>query len=155
MFRKILLPYDGSTCSRQAARYAAELAKQCHSTVEPFVAVEYHLAAGNDLPEDVAGVVRASIARNAQQALDGANAILREAGAKSSGGRIREGRPAEAVLEEATLGEFDLIILGSHGVSLERGYDRLIGSVTERVLHRAPCPVLVIRNEVLDYPTGD
>ena len=55
---------------------------------------------------------------------------------------VRIGRPATAIVEEATRGGFDLVVLGTHG----RGaLGRLaFGSVSEEVLRAAPCPVLVV-----------
>jgi nucleotide-binding universal stress UspA family protein len=54
------------------------------------------------------------------------------------------GRPGKVIVEAATDRGADLIVMGTHGRS---GFDRLImGSVTERVLRSAPCPVVVVRH---------
>ncbi len=54
------------------------------------------------------------------------------------------GPPAEAILAFARNGQFDLVVLGTHGHS---GWRRLLlGSVAEEVLRRAECPVVTIRN---------
>jgi len=55
------------------------------------------------------------------------------------------GRPAELILREAESWRADLIVVGSHG----RGFwGRLaLGSVSDAVLHNAPCSVLVVRNK--------
>jgi len=56
--------------------------------------------------------------------------------------RIEQGNPAEAVLKCATELPADVIVMGSHG---RGGFERLIlGSVAEKVLHHAPCPVLTV-----------
>ena len=61
---------------------------------------------------------------------------------------VREGRPSRVILEVAQQVQPDLIVIGSHGRS---GLDHfLLGSVTERVLRKAPYPVLVAR---LPVPT--
>ncbi|WP_254862978.1 universal stress protein [Halovivax gelatinilyticus] len=53
------------------------------------------------------------------------------------------GIPARKIVEFAGDGEFDHIVIGSHGRS---GPTRvLLGSVAERVLRRAPCPVTIVR----------
>ena len=147
MFRKILLPSDGSRYSVEAARIAAQVAARHEGVVHPIIAVEYQYVEGEDVPDEVSAVIRERIRTRAQQALDAANAAVRGEGARTDGGTIREGRPADAILQEAEDGEYDLIVMGSRGVSLDHGHERLIGSVTERVLHRTPCPVLVIRAE--------
>ncbi len=56
---------------------------------------------------------------------------------------IWEGDPADSILEAAQSEGADLIVVGSHGRGgLERA---LIGSVSDQVIRRAPCPVLVVR----------
>ncbi len=53
------------------------------------------------------------------------------------------GRPYEAILKVAQAKKANLIVLGSHG---RTGLKRLLmGSVTERVIGQAPCPVLVVK----------
>jgi nucleotide-binding universal stress UspA family protein len=52
------------------------------------------------------------------------------------------GRPAHQILERATTLPADLIVIGTHGLS---GFQHLVlGSVAEKVLRRAPCPVLTV-----------
>ncbi len=58
-------------------------------------------------------------------------------------GYILMGAPALAILQEASASDPDLILMGSHG---RRGVTRfLLGSVSHTVLHRSPCPVLIVR----------
>jgi nucleotide-binding universal stress UspA family protein len=55
--------------------------------------------------------------------------------------QVREGFPPETILEQVRVGSHDLVVMGTHGhTGIERA---LMGSVTERVLRRAPVPVLV------------
>jgi len=55
---------------------------------------------------------------------------------------VVRGRPAPAILEYATSGGFDLIVMGTHGrTGLSHA---VLGSVAERVVRRAPCPVLTV-----------
>lgn len=147
MFEKILLPTDGSRHSAEAARIAAEVAQKHGGTVHPLVTVEFGHLVGGDLSEEVIGAVHERIQARSQQALEQANAVIREAGASTSGGKVLEGPAPNTIVQEAEDGEYGLIVMGSRGVSEDHGHERLIGSVTERVLHRAPCPVLVIRAE--------
>jgi nucleotide-binding universal stress UspA family protein len=63
-----------------------------------------------------------------------------------------EGHPASAIAEHAKMAPADLIVMGTHGL---RGFDRwILGSVTEGVLHKAPCPVLTVppKNEAAHPP---
>jgi nucleotide-binding universal stress UspA family protein len=53
------------------------------------------------------------------------------------------GRPAGEILKAAAVLPADLIVMGTHGAS---GFERLVlGSVTEKVLRQATCPVLTLR----------
>jgi nucleotide-binding universal stress UspA family protein len=147
MFRKILLPTDGSRHSDEAARFAGQLAARYDGSVQPVVAVEYQYVTGDDLPEELSTAIRQRIEARAHRALEKAGGIVEEAGGSVAAGRLLEGPPVEVILREAEEGDYDLIVMGSRGVSEEHGHERLVGSVTERVLNRTPCPVLVIRAE--------
>jgi universal stress protein A len=57
---------------------------------------------------------------------------------------LRHGNPYEEILKAATEFGVDLIVIGSHGYT---GLGRLVlGSTADRVLHNAPCPVLVVKD---------
>jgi len=146
MFKKILLPCDGSKHSIEAAKVAADIASHHGGTVCPVVAVEYQYADSEELSGEVRDAIHARIQSRAKKALQDVAGAVKQDGSPCAEGKVIEGPAAEAILKEAEDGEYDLIVMGSRGVSLDNGYDRLIGSVTERVLHRALCPVLVIRH---------
>jgi nucleotide-binding universal stress UspA family protein len=62
----------------------------------------------------------------------------------------RAGTPAGTILDEAGRLQSDLIVLGTHGHS---GFERwMLGSVTEKVLRKAPCPVLTVPPQVGEAP---
>lgn len=62
---------------------------------------------------------------------------------------VHKGSIPEAILAFAESQHIDMIVMGTHG---RRGWDRLVtGSVTERVLRKARCPVLVVRKPVHDF----
>jgi nucleotide-binding universal stress UspA family protein len=62
---------------------------------------------------------------------------------------VQDGNASDKILNFAETKGADLIVLGTHGL---RGIDRLmLGSVTERVLRKARCPVLVVRKPVHDF----
>jgi nucleotide-binding universal stress UspA family protein len=147
VFKKILLPTDGSRHSAEAARIAAELSASHHGVVHPLVAVEYQYVTDDDLPVEIGNAIRERIQKRAQKALDQADEIIRSADGRAEPGTVTEGPSADVILRAAEEGEYDVIVMGSRGVSLDNGHQRLVGSVTERVLHATPCPVLVIRAE--------
>jgi nucleotide-binding universal stress UspA family protein len=57
---------------------------------------------------------------------------------------VRRGQPHEEILKEASERKIDLIVIASHGKTGLKKY--LMGSVTEKVMHEAKCPVLLIRS---------
>jgi nucleotide-binding universal stress UspA family protein len=61
---------------------------------------------------------------------------------------VMRGRPADAIVEVATTEHVDLVIVGSRGLGALEG--ALLGSVSEAVADRAPCPVLVARGERIE-----
>ncbi len=70
----------------------------------------------------------------------------------SAGPKVRPevawGDPRREILRTAEAGNYDLIIMATHG---RRGLSRfLLGSVTEQVIRRAPCPVLAVRAKVAE-----
>lgn len=63
---------------------------------------------------------------------------------------VQEGMAPDIILSLAQEQKIDVIVMGTHG---RRGYDRLtLGSVTDRVMRRAPCPVLVVSRQTEDTP---
>jgi nucleotide-binding universal stress UspA family protein len=59
---------------------------------------------------------------------------------------IADGEPGEEIVRVATERDCDLIVMGTHG---RTGLSRLLmGSVAERVVRRAPCPVLTLKTDV-------
>jgi nucleotide-binding universal stress UspA family protein len=56
--------------------------------------------------------------------------------------KFEQGSPDEKIIETANRGGFDLIVIGSRGLG-HRDYH--IGSVSERVIDQAACPVLIVK----------
>jgi nucleotide-binding universal stress UspA family protein len=67
---------------------------------------------------------------------------LREGGKEQLQEFVHQGAAPDCILSFAQVQKTDLIVMGTHG---QRGFDRLVlGSVTNRVMRRAPCPVLAV-----------
>ena len=137
-FKKILVPTDFSTCASEALRLATQLAKRFESEVtllHVYQIPAYPLAEGTFVggPQ-----VTAEIVKDITQALD---KTKREAGAEVTiATQIAEGVPYLEIARVAREGKFDLIVIGTHGRTGLRHL--LLGSVAERVVRTAPCPVL-------------
>jgi nucleotide-binding universal stress UspA family protein len=142
---RILVPTDFSKHSEVALTYAAALA-------EKFGAELILLHVVQDLalfiPDAVA--VAPPIAAPVEQfAAAAREALERVARADNLQGlnvrrEVREGTPFYEIIRFAKEGDVDLIVMGTHGHS---GLTHvLLGSVTEKVVRKAPCPVLTIRH---------
>ncbi len=145
MFGKVLMPVDGSECSLKAARVAGELARRFDSKVTLAHAV--YLPAGCVAAGSAgATVAYESIIAALEETARGILAMGREALGLPDAQvvpQVLRGHPAEAILDEAREGRYDLIVIGSRGLSEFRAF--LIGSVSDRVNHHAPCSVLIVR----------
>ncbi len=88
--------------------------------------------------------------QEAGELLDKETERLREAGGTVSGAHLREGRPAEEINNLAKELDVGLVIIGSRGLGAMK---RLVmGSVSEGVVHLAPCPTLVVRGGERAWP---
>ena len=133
--RNIIVGYDGSEPAKHALSRAAEVADGATVTVVSAVHIR---------PSGARGPVQIDPAemRERRRALEEAAALLREEGitAREAEGH---GDPADAIIDEATEVGADLIIVGTRG--LNAAERMLLGSVSTKVLHHAPCDVLVVR----------
>jgi nucleotide-binding universal stress UspA family protein len=132
MFERILIPVDGSTCARRAAAFGLTLAKQYGAAVEVV-----HAHRGDE--------------ERGREALDAAAEMAAELDVAAETELI-EGKPPAAIAKRAADGDVDLVVMGTEGRSGLR--DRLLGSVTERVLRRTDAPVLVVPDGDLERDTG-
>ncbi len=144
---KILFATDGSESSREAAEKAIALVP-----IERVDAVVISIAPV-PVPSDIPAMVGApyvdyeilleEVKAEARKHAEGISSILEARGIKPRI-EIRQGDAASGILELARREKPDLLVVGSHGKS---GLRRLIlGSVSQRVVTDAPCPVLVVRS---------
>jgi nucleotide-binding universal stress UspA family protein len=140
-FRKILFPTDFSESSRHALRYAVELARESGGSLtmlHVWDIKEYALKG-----ETVS--LLSNIAAEAARVLADWTREAEELGAKQVATAVAEGVAWDKIV--ATLKkdpDFDLVVMGTQG---RNGLKHaLIGSVAERVVRHAPCPVLVVRH---------
>jgi nucleotide-binding universal stress UspA family protein len=142
---RILVPTDFSKHSQHALTYAAAFA-------EKFGAELYLLHVVQDLalfiPEAVS--VAPPVAPPIEQMTAGVREALQRMVRENHLDRftvhteVREGTPFYEIIQFAKETDIDLIIMGTHGRSALMHV--LLGSVTERVVRKAPCPVLTIRD---------
>jgi nucleotide-binding universal stress UspA family protein len=124
-FDRILIPTDGSIFSELACREAISIAKRTNSTL---------IALSVAKKEENLPLAEASVGM--------AEEIAEKEGIKVET-LTHTGEPYEVIVDTANLKKANFIVIGSYG---RTGMERLLmGSVTERVIGNAACPVLVVR----------
>ncbi|AFC84623.1 universal stress protein [Frateuria aurantia] len=147
MFKRILIPTDGSELSARAVKAGIELASTCHATIHAF-----HVAEPPP-PMIYAGpVAPVSDADYEEEALQGLRAAAERYLAEVRSAAVAAGvicdvsyafdrRPYAAILQTAQERHCDLIVMGSHG---RRGLGLLLqGSETQKVISHGSVPVLI------------
>jgi nucleotide-binding universal stress UspA family protein len=137
MFERILLAVDGSEHSYRAVAVAADLARRYEGDVIVLHVREHELTWGADIDIETD--------REAITLVDDIVRRLKEDEVNVSGDviRVAVGNAAKAIVDVASRDRADLIVMGTRGLS-EWGR-LLMGSVADKVLHLAQCPVLVVR----------
>ena len=132
LIKRILFATDFSTCAHYAEQHVVFFSKACGATVEVlhvlqlypgvYPTVQDHRETDQQLADVVRRIQQAGVLITKQQEI---------------------GFPSVVICEEARKSDTDLIIMGTHGrAGLEHV---LLGSIAERVLTMAPCPVLTAR----------
>lgn len=138
VFQKILVGFDGSPQAGKAAQLAFSIAKTMDSKVLLFAVARP--------PEPATSVELEAVLDDAKEHYQEAFKKLLQ---QASGGNVEVeteiavGHPAEQIIHKAETMKADLVILGRRGTSLFEKW--ILGSVSERVLRYAHCPVMVIR----------
>lgn len=141
MSDRILVPFDGSPPSEQALEYAFEKFPAADVTATYAIPVsEGYWEAFQDSETHAPGETEAR--ERGETLLEQASALADEHD-RSLSTHLSSGKPDQEIVETAVEGEYDAIVIGSHG---REGVSRvLLGSVAERVVRRAPVPVIVAR----------
>lgn len=139
MYKKILVPTDGSEFAKKAQLQALFLAKVSGAEIIALSVSENHFINGISVTEEVEQLNQLLSDRCKKDLEEFEN--MNEDGIKISS-IIKEGTPAKVILDVASDEDIDLIVIGSSGKS---GFDRFIlGSVSDKVVNAAKCPVLVV-----------
>jgi len=140
MYRKILIPIDGSKGATMAAEQAIELARVIGARVSVLHVID---------KRSYLGLGEAGRRELRKRLTDKGEKYVKDVTAKASGMRaekiVLEGHPAEVVVKVADDKRVDLIVMGTRGLTGARRM--LLGSTAEQVIRWAPCPVLVVRQK--------
>jgi nucleotide-binding universal stress UspA family protein len=139
MYDKVLIGYDGSAGAHAALVHAIALAQimgaelwalWVRETIPYFAETISEIAAAEEEAHVYLGKLKAKVER-----------LEREKGLQIKL-HSQAGHAAKTIVRYAREGEFDLIVLGSHGHS--GVWARLLGPTTDRVREHAPCSVLIV-----------
>jgi nucleotide-binding universal stress UspA family protein len=140
MYKRILVPLDGSEPSTAALKEALRLADEQGARVcltHVYERIRHVVTEG-------AVDLTPSLRREGEKLLAAASVQARKAGVKATTALIAAGnrRIPAVIIEQAAAAGADLIVIGTHG---RRGFERLVlGSVAEGVARRATVPVLLL-----------
>lgn len=139
MYKKILVPTDGSEFAKKAEKHALFLSKVSGAEIIAVSVTENNFVNGLPLDDEVYQLNQILKERSEENLKEFDE--LNEDDLKVTH-VIREGSPARVILEVAQEEDVDLIVMGSSGKS---GFDRFImGSVADKVVNSAKCAVLVV-----------
>jgi nucleotide-binding universal stress UspA family protein len=168
MYKRVLVPLDGSAVGEAALAHVANLVKGTNATVtlltvaptpermqkvkvvagdvqgaagqfDNFALQEMHYFDEGETEQQATSRVK----EDADSYLAKAAQPLREGGVSVAHDVLIGDDPADAIADYATEGDFDVIAMATHG---REGISRLIsGSIAEKVLHRAGIPVLLVQ----------
>lgn len=141
-FKVIVVPLDFSPESKNALRYAAELAARVGAVMRlvhvveppPFLNDLANVALARS-DEEIAKEARVKLQALAQAEIDELIPVQPE---------VRIGKPYREIVSLAGVIGADLIVIATHGYTGLK--HALLGSTAERVVQHAPCPVLVVRD---------
>ncbi len=149
--KKILAPVDFSDLSSGVLRVASEIGENRNAKV---VAIhvgrspDYGAKYGGQSAELMGALSPSRLMEDARVELESnLSVMVREAGSSVPiESVVVFGDPAKEILGFCENGDFDLIVIGTHGRNMVSRF--LIGSVSEQVIRRAPCPVFLLRDKV-------
>ena len=142
MFTNILLASDGSECALKAAAVAATLANKFTARLT-IINIYEPIPTVGPYGEIVNTELNERYVRELQEhAISPVGRIMEGMGVPYQS-RQEVGQPAAEIIRVAEEEGCDLVVLGSRGLS---GFQEfLLGSVSDRVVHHAHCPVLIVK----------
>jgi nucleotide-binding universal stress UspA family protein len=141
--KKILVPIDFSELSHRALAYACDLARDNSAAL---TLLHIYQLPQNLFPDGYLAFTASATEELLRYLERGLSDTQKDIGQRIRGPvstKLVQGVPHVEIVREAEEGGFDLVVMGSHGRTGLR--HALLGSVAERVVRRAPCPVLVVR----------
>jgi len=140
LFKKILIPTDGSEYTKAAVRKGLEMAKATGGEVTALYVVDQTSFINFPMDSTIVSVYTL-LEKEGEEAMEFVKKEAEALGVKVTT-RIEEGSPSRKIVDLSA--DHDLVVMGTLG---RTGFSKLLlGSVAERVVRFAKCPVLVVRS---------
>ncbi len=146
MYSKVIVPLDGSELSEQALPYAELVAKSLSVPIE--LVQSFDILPPALLGTQSQAVINQLVSGTQQRVENNLSAVRErlEAAGHSVSTAVQRGTPADAIAAQASADPTALVVMSTHG---RGGIARwVLGSVTDKVLHTVPNPVLIVRATV-------
>lgn len=151
--KRVLVPTDFSDSARHAFTYGVSFAKEYGAELHLLHVVE-NITVGYasdlfpvpmaEVFQEISGYAKAELGKLGEEAR-GRGVTAHE--------HVIQGKPSSEIVRFAAENAVDMIVLGTHGKGMLD--QALFGSTTERVVRRAPCPVLTVRTAEHEFVDGD
>jgi len=150
LFKKILVPVDGSHSCLHAKMLAFSIAKKFKSkvTVVHVISHEFmhpELKAQYQLPPSILHKIDESYLKTGKQIIRNAEEMFREAGIDVDARLVTYEDPAEFLLQLVKDEGYNLVVIGNRAKHQSARYS--LGSITEKVARHAECPVLIVKQK--------
>ena len=149
MYKKLLIPTDGSPLSEQAVKHGVEFARECNAHVvfvsvrRPLHSLDHEPSVVDDMPEQYRSFIHEFFTSEQSGHLNAAKTVAGEAGVPCEIVSAENDHIYQGIIDTAEASKCDLIVMASHG---RRGVTAVIlGSETTKVLTHSKIPVLVYR----------
>lgn len=155
MITRVLVPIDGSEYSRKALEFATDIAQRFSASIVLVHVVSTAALLPAPVPQVGVPVTPEGVPPpvfSTKMAEDmaklGSELLARQSSEVEKRGLtvknvLEKGEPVEKILQTAKNESCDLIVIGARGLGKVRAL--LLGSVSDGVVHRAPCPVVVVK----------
>ncbi len=150
MFKKILVPIDGSDHSEHVLDYAVDLAKKYSAEIKILIVIEPVVLPGLGFSDESAIITQTqfecqiNLQKMYNKTLEDVfNKVSKQNPDLKIEKQYQNGKPADQIIQVAEEEKFDLIVMGSRGRGKIKGL--LLGSVSDRVADHAKCPVLIVK----------
>ncbi|MCP3689188.1 MAG: universal stress protein [Gammaproteobacteria bacterium] len=146
MIRKILVPVDGSDHSKKALVFACDMAERYDASIDLIHVLQ--VPEGKHTMELGAAAITTEtppeeLKEAGRKVIQAAAGIVKALGCKLGKRKVKDGAPAEQILDHSTKNDIDIIIMGNRGLSNQTSES--LGSVADRVSHLAECTCVTMR----------